>query len=328
MKMLGDAPPAHPPPPPPPTTGCFILVTGLENSGTAMVARILANLASAIGLPTDWQLGELSEAARARHEAIDGFWPLTYKFNVASERLWTLSSARRNATAVRQQLDILATQIRLLSSSPNAWPADLPHRQLVYHRSMPFGGCSTNSTHCLRSPILWDLPLLMQRLHLHNLHQVDWRSRAVIVLRQPPTMWASHTSALTSSALHFETYLGIIEAVLRRCCAVADAPCSRNASCPVFVRYERILEAPLVELRALVGFGSDAGPLDITSAMAHGLLASYELRHGQGHSAAHDRHSQSDGYGATVEANWERWRTQYESRYPAFVRVTAQQGHL
>ena len=122
---------------------------------------------------------------------------------------------------------------------------------------------------------LWDLPLLMQRLHLHDLHQVEWRSRAVIVLRQPPTMWASHTSALTSSALHFETYLGIIEAVLRRCCAVADAPCSRNASCPVFVRYERILEAPLVELRALVGFGSDAGPLDITSAMAHGLLASY-----------------------------------------------------
>ena len=104
------------------------------------------------------------------------------------------------------------------------------------------------------------------------------------------------------------------------------------------MRYERILEAPVEELRALlpqprgpVPFGttgSDPGPLDITSDMAHGLLASPELRRDQGHRAAHDNHSPSDGDWAALQANWEKWRTQYKSHYPAFVRVTAQQGHL
>jgi len=295
-----------------PGPGHFILVTGSESSGTTMMTRALANLSTSLGIPTNWNTKELSAAARSRHN-IPGLGRITKKFNDAMSKLWAgplpYTYARqhrdtRDTAMVNMQLDRAASQIRALQS---AWQQQQqrPLEMVVYHRSMPFGACKVNCSH---TPYLADLPRLASR--------VGWQSRAVMVLRHPATMWASH---IKESKLHFEPYFVEIEALLLRCCAVPGAPCSRADDCPLFLRYERILADPAEELGCLLGSAiiHDGGRLKQ-------LLASPEL------SVDPHRHQGHPGHDAEVERNMVTWHEEFEGRgrFPTFVRVTAQRECL
>jgi hypothetical protein len=268
-----------------------------------MVARIIANLATARAFTTNWGTDELSAEAQARYEGIANFNKIEGSFNIAMKKLWSddeesyAKSQRdtRNSTEVQNLLSVASQQIQaLIDSQPNGI------KQVVYHRSMPFD----NKFH---TPYFEDLPLIAERL------QSNWGARAVIVLRQVPTMWASHIGA---SQDRFEPYFNQIEGLLARCCPTEGEMCSRESSCPLFLRYERVLDNPSDELRCLLGEATGFDEDDLAQ-----LLASPELSRGSvfGHSEDYDK---------IIERNERVWQKEYKSKFPVFERVTSQQGHL
>jgi hypothetical protein len=158
----------------------FVLCSGLEGSGTTSATRVLAEVSGVLGIPTNWDVGELSKSAQQRHQCLRS--DLVGIFNKLTESLWQDPSSNyirhgrdeRNTNSRMELLKMAGSVLRMQidSCTSNGSRPEV----IVYHRSMPF-----NSMH--RTPFLHDLPVLA--------NQVGYVSNLVISLRDIPSEWAS-----------------------------------------------------------------------------------------------------------------------------------------
>ena len=192
----------------------LVLASGLEGSGTTTAIRVLAEVSGSLGIPTNWEVSDLSRNAQRRHECLRQ--DLVSKFNAltavlwhdvsneyilhgrderkSSSRTWLLKSA---ANVLREQIDFCTS---------NGYRPEV----VVYHRSMPFGAMD-------RTPFLHDLPILAGHL--------GWSSNVLISLRDIPAEWNSH--GVSSEPGLNTPFIAHIELLLN----------ASNYSRPTFVRY-------------------------------------------------------------------------------------------
>lgn len=205
--------------------GRFVLVTGSEGSGTTLMTDLLSEDDISMGIPTNWQIDELSESAQSKYHQTQEF----DNFNNLTRTLWKDSRDRNyilNDTDHRSAKwrDVVVGQLANASSSIlRANSMD----NLIYHRSMPFGDRS-------HTPFFEDLSLLREKAGMESQH-------VIVVIRHVPATWCSHG--------HFDDS----EPFLKRIEELMSGDVMYVNMSITFVSYEKLLCNPQAVLEQVCG---------------------------------------------------------------------------
>lgn len=252
----------------------FVLVTGSEGSGTTLIAQILSEDDTSMGIPTNWQIKELSESAQSKYRQTQQF----DDFNNLTSTLWKDTNVRNyilNDTDYRptKWRDVVVGQ--LADSASSILRANSMHH-LVYHRSMPFG----DRRH---TPFLEDMSLLREKMGLESQH-------VVIVIRHVPATWCSHGRADDS-----EPFLKRIEQLMSGDVMYTDMHIT-------FVSYEKLLCNPQGVLEQVCG---EAG------LQCKNVLASPQIKAIPNHMQKHGSDPEYDQQLAEYEHKWNKMKHKF-----------------
>ena len=194
----------------------FVLVSGLEDSGTTTAARVLAEVSGSLGIPTNWKVSDLSRSAQQRHQCLRG--DLVSKFNRLTRTLWYDDSKQyilhgRDERGSSSRMQLLESAANVLREQIDSCALNGSRPEVVvYHRSMPFITLS-------QTPFLHDLPILAGHL--------GWSSNVLLSLRDIPDIKQKTIRSLEQNT----PFIAHIEPLLN----------ASNYSRPTFVRYDDLV---------------------------------------------------------------------------------------
>lgn len=288
-------------PPGPGKKGQIILVSGLEGSGTTSLTRVLCERDDVVSIPGNWNLGELSERARAKYSNVTRLTETTRRFNDLIDELWLddtpdhrgphydannrtprpyieqgLDSRDASSSSRRlREVGELMRRVVLESSSK-----DRPVRAVVFHRSMPFGSTPD------RTPFMHDLPELAKLIGGSG-----WSAKVVLVLRSLPESWLSH-----GRDAEYRPFLDHVEQLLQKAGPDGTAMDAAPSLQVAFASYEKLACEPakaLAPVAAVTGF-------EVPS-----LLSSPEFK--KAVRAEHAAEANGDRSAERLAKFWKRW---------------------
>jgi len=246
----------------------FILVSGGEGCGTTMLTEILSEAPNIIGIPTDWEVDDLSPTAQEKYSGIANFvGPQQDPFATLwkdDTRSYILNGADKRES---EQLEMRAKAVEYLNQSLQG---NQQVNTIVYHRSMPFEYPIRTKT-----PFLEDLPKLAKMLR--------GSTHLILVIRSQPASWLSH-----ANPDDYMPFLERIENILAGNYTVKGLSMS-------IVSYEQLLCDPKTVLKKL----ADELGANLTSLLASPQLA---LSNNQAH-----RHDDDEEYQQKLQASEQNW---------------------